>query len=118
MMPCTTRRPGREKEDLLASVPGVGPAIARTFIAELPDSARAAGKVDKRAATFSSGYRQTPWFSSRCEPTIGDRKGSLLAPAINRFGNAIKTASPLSRLALAASSAKASRPSTTSSKLT
>jgi hypothetical protein len=37
MMPCAARRPGREKEDLLASVPGVGPAIARTFIAELPE---------------------------------------------------------------------------------
>ena len=27
----------REKEDLLASVPGVGPVIARTLIAELPE---------------------------------------------------------------------------------
>ena len=27
----------REKEDLLASVPGVGPAIARTMIADLPE---------------------------------------------------------------------------------
>jgi transposase len=27
----------REKEDLLASVPGVGPTIARTLIAELPE---------------------------------------------------------------------------------
>jgi transposase len=30
----------REKEDLLASVPGVGPTIARTLIAELPELGR------------------------------------------------------------------------------
>ncbi len=36
-MPCAVRRRGREKEDLLASVPSVGPPIARTLIAELPE---------------------------------------------------------------------------------
>ena len=30
----------REKEDLLASVPGIGPTIARTLIAELPELGR------------------------------------------------------------------------------
>ncbi|MFD2184071.1 IS110 family transposase [Rhodoplanes azumiensis] len=34
----------REKEDLLASVPGVGPIIARTLIAELPEL----GRLDRR----------------------------------------------------------------------
>ena len=34
----------REKEDLLASVPGVGPTIARTLIAELPEL----GRLDRR----------------------------------------------------------------------
>lgn len=34
----------REKEDLLASVPGVGPVIARTLIAELPEL----GTLDRR----------------------------------------------------------------------
>lgn len=35
----------REKENLLASVPGVGPVIARTLIAELPEL----GSLDRRA---------------------------------------------------------------------
>ena len=34
----------REKEDLLASVPGVGPVIARTLIAEMPEL----GTLDRR----------------------------------------------------------------------
>src|SRR5271167_5216005 len=34
----------REKEDLLASVPGVGPVTARTLIAELPEL----GSLDRR----------------------------------------------------------------------
>jgi transposase len=34
----------REKEDLLASVPGIGPTIARTVIAELPEL----GRLDRR----------------------------------------------------------------------
>ena len=33
----------REKEDLLASVPGVGKTIARTLIAELPELGRSTG---------------------------------------------------------------------------
>lgn len=35
----------REKEDLLTSVPGIGPKIARTLIAELPEL----GDIDRRA---------------------------------------------------------------------
>ena len=34
----------REKEDLLASVPGIGPTIARTLIAELPEL----GSLDRK----------------------------------------------------------------------
>jgi transposase len=45
----------REKEDLLASVPGVGPTIARTLMAELPEL----GTLDRRAAAALAGL--APW---------------------------------------------------------
>ena len=41
----------REKEDLLASVPGVGPIIARTLIAELPEL----GTLDRRQIAALAG---------------------------------------------------------------
>jgi transposase len=41
----------REKEDLLASVPGVGPAIARTLMAELPEL----GKLDRKEIAALAG---------------------------------------------------------------
>jgi transposase len=41
----------REKEDLLASVPGVGPTIARTLIAELPEL----GRLDRRQIAALAG---------------------------------------------------------------
>jgi transposase len=41
----------REKEDLMASVPGVGPAIARTLIAELPEL----GTLDRRQVAALAG---------------------------------------------------------------
>jgi transposase len=41
----------REKEDLLVSVPGVGPAIARTLIAELPEL----GTLDRRQVAAVAG---------------------------------------------------------------
>jgi transposase len=41
----------REKEDLLASVPGVGPTIARTLIAELPEL----GSLDRRQIAALAG---------------------------------------------------------------
>jgi transposase len=41
----------REKEDLLASVPGVGPTIARTLIAELPEL----GTLDRREIAALAG---------------------------------------------------------------
>ena len=37
-------RHGREKEDLLSSVPSVGPTISRTLIAELPELGTLGGK--------------------------------------------------------------------------
>jgi transposase len=41
----------REKEDLLSSVPGVGPTIARTLIAELPEL----GSLDRRQIAALAG---------------------------------------------------------------
>jgi transposase len=41
----------REKEDLLASVPGVGPKIARTMLAELPEL----GSLDRRQIAALAG---------------------------------------------------------------
>lgn len=45
----------REKENLLTSVPGVGPVIARTLIAELPEL----GSLDRRAVAALAGL--APW---------------------------------------------------------
>ncbi len=45
----------REKEDLLASVPGVGPTIARTLIAELPEL----GSLDRHQIAALAGL--APW---------------------------------------------------------
>lgn len=44
-----------EKEDLLASVPGIGPTIARSLIAELPEL----GKLDRRQIAALVGL--APW---------------------------------------------------------
>jgi transposase len=41
----------REKEDLLASVPGIGPTIARTLIAELPEL----GQLDRKQIAALAG---------------------------------------------------------------
>jgi transposase len=45
----------REKEDLLASVPGIGPIIARTLLAELPEL----GTLDRRQIAALAGL--APW---------------------------------------------------------
>ncbi len=45
----------REKEDLLASVPGIGKVIARTLIAELPEL----GSLDRRQVAALAGL--APW---------------------------------------------------------
>lgn len=45
----------REKEDLLASVPGVGPIIARTMLAEMPEL----GTLDRRQVAALAGL--APW---------------------------------------------------------
>jgi len=45
----------REKEDLLASVPGIGPVISRTLLAELPEL----GSLDRRQIAALAGL--APW---------------------------------------------------------
>ena len=45
----------REKEDLLKSVPGVGPIVARTLIAEMPEL----GQLDRRQVASLAGL--APW---------------------------------------------------------
>jgi transposase len=45
----------REKQDLLSSVPGIGPTIARTLIAELPEL----GSLDRRQIAALAGL--APW---------------------------------------------------------
>lgn len=45
----------REKEDLLASVPGVGKVIARTLLAEMPEL----GRLDRREVAALAGL--SPW---------------------------------------------------------
>jgi transposase len=47
--------PWREKEELLASVPGIGTTIARTLLAELPEL----GTLDRRQAASLAGL--APW---------------------------------------------------------
>ena len=49
----------REKEDLLASVPGIGPVIARTLIAELPELGRLTRKQIAALAGLAPWTRQS-----------------------------------------------------------
>lgn len=46
----------RDKQDLLASVPGIGPTIARTLIAELPEL----GQLDRREIAALAGLAPFP----------------------------------------------------------
>jgi transposase len=49
----------REKEDLLASVPGIGPVIARTMIADLPELGTLTGKQIAALAGLAPFTRQS-----------------------------------------------------------
>jgi transposase len=55
----------REKEDLLASVPGVGPAIARTLIAELPELGQLGRKEIAALAGLAPYTRQSGQWRGR-----------------------------------------------------
>jgi transposase len=65
----------REKEDLLASVPGICPTIARTLIAELPEL----GSLDRREITALAGL--APWTRQsgrwRGQSRIGGGRASV-----------------------------------------
>jgi len=55
----------REKEDLLASVPGIGPTIARTLIAELPELGRLGRKQIAALAGLAPFTRQSGQWQGR-----------------------------------------------------
>jgi transposase len=65
----------REKEDLLASVPGIGPVTARTLIAELPEL----GRLGRRQIAALAGL--APWTRQsgqwRGKSFIGGGRGSV-----------------------------------------
>src|SRR4051812_5806658 len=63
----------RDKEDLLASVPGIGKTIARTMLAELPEL----GSLDRRQIAALAGL--APWTAS---PASGKAKASSAAAEI------------------------------------
>jgi transposase len=60
-----------EKEDLLASVPGVGKTIARTLIAELPEL----GSLDRRQIAALVGL--APWTRQSGKSFIGGGRKSV-----------------------------------------
>ena len=55
----------REKEDLLASVPGIGPVIARTLIAELPELGQLSRKQIAALAGLAPFTRQSGQWRGR-----------------------------------------------------
>jgi transposase len=55
----------RDKEDLLASVPGIGPVIARTLIAELPELGRLGRKQIAALAGLAPFTRQSGQWRGR-----------------------------------------------------
>jgi transposase len=65
----------REKEDLLASVPGVGPTIARTLIAELPELGRLNRKEIAALAGLAPFTRQSGQW--RGKSFIGGGRASV-----------------------------------------
>jgi transposase len=67
----------RDKEDLLASVPGVGPVIARTLIAELPELGQLGGKEIAALAGLAPFTRQSGRWRGRS--FIGGGRGSVRA---------------------------------------
>jgi transposase len=56
----------REKEDLLASVPGVGPVISRTLIAELPELGRLTRRQIAALAGLAPFTRQSGRWRGKC----------------------------------------------------
>jgi transposase len=103
----------REKEDLLASVPGVGPTIARTLIAEMPEL----GSLDRRQIAALAGL--APWTRQsgqwKGRSFIGGGRASVRAalhmgavtasrhnPALKAFRDRLIAAGKARKLALVA----------------
>ena len=79
----------RETEDLLASVPGVGPTIARTLIAELPEL----GTLDRKQIAAhrrrpddrTHGPVHAPWWARSTTPCSGLSSSAWSLPANPRW---------------------------------
>jgi len=65
----------REKEDLLSSVPGVGPVVARTLIAEMPELGTLPGRQVTALAGLAPHTRQSGKW--RGESRIGGGRASV-----------------------------------------
>ncbi len=91
-----------EKEDLLASVPGVGKTIARTLIAELPEL----GSLDRRQIAALVGL--APWTRQsgqwRGESFIGGGRKSVRSynPQLKHFRDKLVAAGKPKLIALVA----------------
>ena len=103
----------RETEDLLASVPGVGPVIARTLIAELPEL----GRLDRKQIAALAGL--APWTRQsgqwrgksfigggrtavRCTLFLGAMVASRHNPILKTFFNRLVAAGKPKMVALTA----------------
>jgi transposase len=103
----------RDKENLLASVPGVGPVIARTLIAELPelgtlDRKRIAALAGLAPFTRQSGKRKGKSFVSGGRATVRTAlfMGALVAmrhnPVLRAFFNRLRSSGKPKMVALIA----------------
>lgn len=103
----------REKEDLLASVPGVGPVIARTMIAELPelgtlDRKQIAALAGLAPFTRQSGQWKGHSFIGGGRTTVRTAlyMGALVAmrhnPVLRAFFQRLRTAGKPAKVALIA----------------
>lgn len=107
----------RAKEDLLASVPGIGPTIARTLIAEMPEL----GRLDRRQIASLAGL--APWTRQsgqwRGKSMIGGGRASVRSalfvgamvaarhnPALKAFRDRLVAAGKPKLLALVATARK------------
>jgi transposase len=103
----------REKEDLMASVPGVGPIIARTLIAELPELGRLDRKQIAALAGLAPFTRQSgQWRGKsfigggrtgvRCALFIGAMVAARHNPVLKAFRDRLIAAGKLKMVALIA----------------
>jgi len=79
----------REREDLLASVPGIGKTIARTLLAELPELGRLSPKQIAALAGLAPYTRQSGKWRGRSFIS-GGRSAVRAAPHLNQDGKSIR----------------------------